>query len=87
MSLCLQRDADVTGRDSHGRWGSASRIRQLGRLNALTGCRRELAEIYGQARAGAIGWADAARAADVLRLIASLVTAGAVVESDHRGGT
>jgi hypothetical protein len=30
---------------------------------------------------------DAARAADVLRLIASLVTAGAVVESDHRGGT
>jgi hypothetical protein len=87
MSLCLQRDADVTGRDSHGRWGSASRIRQLGRLNALTGCRRELAVIYGQARAGAIGWEDAARAADVLRLIASLVTAGAVVESDHRGGT
>jgi hypothetical protein len=87
MSLCLQRDADVTGRDSHGRWGSASRIRQLGRLNALTGCRRELAVIYGQARAGAIGWEDAARAADVLRLIASLVTVGAVVESDHGGGT
>jgi hypothetical protein len=52
----LTKDADVTGRDSHGRWGSASRIRQLGRLNALTGCRRELAVIYGQARAGAIGW-------------------------------
>ena len=59
----------------------------LGRLNALTGCRRELAVIYGQTRAGAIGWADAARAADVLRLIASLVTAGAVVESDHGGST
>jgi len=87
MSLCLQRDADVTGRDSHGRWGSASRIRQLGRLNALTGCRRELAVIYGQARAGAIGWEDAARAADVLHLIASLVAAGAGAENNPMQGT
>jgi hypothetical protein len=47
-------------------------LARLGRLNTVTGCRRELAVIYGQARAGAIGWEDAARAADVLRLIASL---------------
>jgi hypothetical protein len=56
-------------------------------LNTVIDCRRELAVIYGQARAGAIGWDDAAHAADVLRLIASLVTAVAVVESDHGGGT
>jgi hypothetical protein len=67
-------------------YASQSR-RGLGRLNTLTGCRRELAVIYGQARAGAIDWEDAARAAAVLRLIASLVTAGTVVESDHGGGT
>jgi hypothetical protein len=62
-------------------------LARLGRLNTVIDCRRELAVIYGQARAGAIGWEDAARAADVLRLIASLVTVGAVVESDHGGGT
>jgi hypothetical protein len=60
---------------------------RLGRLNSLTGCRRELALIYAQARAGSIGWEDASRAADVLRLIASLVTVGARAENNPMEGT
>jgi hypothetical protein len=62
-------------------------LARLGRLNTVIDCRRELAVIYGQARAGAIGWEDAARAADVLHLIASLVAAGAGAENNPMQGT
>jgi hypothetical protein len=65
----------------------ATRLPRLGRLHTVPGCRKELALIYAQARAGAVSWEDAARAADVLRLIASLVAAGTAAESDHGGGT
>jgi hypothetical protein len=59
---------------------------RLGRLNTITACRRELAQVYGQARAGAIDWQDAARAADVLRLIASLVRAETAAENNPMEG-
>jgi hypothetical protein len=55
---------------------------RLGRLNSITGCRRELALIYAQARAGQIGWEDASLAADVLRLIVSLLVTGEGAENN-----
>jgi len=54
-------------------------------LNTVTGCRRELALVYSQARHGSMAWSDAALAAGVLRLISALVTveAGAVSGAEN----
>jgi hypothetical protein len=47
---------------------------RLGRLNTPTGCRRELALIYAQARYGAMPWEHATKAAHVLHSIARMIS-------------
>ncbi len=46
----------------------------LRRLRDVRGCKREIARIFGEARTGSMDWADASKGANIVYIIARLVS-------------
>jgi hypothetical protein len=49
---------------------------RLWRLATVRSCRKELSQVYREARSGKLGWQEAARAASILQIMAKMIESG-----------